>query len=54
MKYAADIGSGAVTYTLDLIKSGSDIQKLMAEAFTDTRTAWKSHKPTFIFSKQGK
>jgi hypothetical protein len=46
MKYAVEMGSGAM---LSFIKTGSGIQKLTGE---DTQTAWRSHKPTFIFSKK--
>jgi hypothetical protein len=44
MKYAVEMGSGAVICTPSFIKIGSDIQKLMG-GFTDTRTTWRSHKP---------
>jgi hypothetical protein len=43
-------------YIPGFIKIASGIQKLMG-GFTDTQitqTAWRSHKPTFIFSKLGK
>jgi hypothetical protein len=50
MKYAVEMGSGAMIYIPSFIKIGSAIQKLIG---VDTQTAWKSHKPTFIFSKYG-
>jgi hypothetical protein len=53
MKYAVEMGSSAVMYVPNFIKSGSGIQKLM-EGFPDIQTAWTLHKPTFIFSKQKK
>jgi hypothetical protein len=40
MKYAAEMGSGAVVYMPDFLKTGSGIQKLMGKKFTDTQTAW--------------
>jgi hypothetical protein len=51
MEYAVEMGSGAMMDILSFIKIGSSIQKLMWVVFTDTQTAWRSHKPTFIFSK---
>jgi hypothetical protein len=47
MTYAVEMGSGAM---ISLIKTGSDIQKLIGGC-TDTQIAWRSNKPTFIFSK---
>jgi hypothetical protein len=45
MKYAVEMGSGAVTY----------IQKLMSGMHSHTDTAARRlQKPTFIFSKYGK
>jgi hypothetical protein len=41
MKYAVEMGS--------VIKTGSGIQKLIG-GLTDTQTAWRSHKPTLVFS----
>jgi hypothetical protein len=49
MKYAVEMGSGAMIYIPSFIKIGSAIRKLMGEG--DTQTEWRSHKPTFIFSK---
>jgi hypothetical protein len=37
MKYAVEIGSGAMTYIPSFIKIGSGIQKLIWE---DTQTVW--------------
>jgi hypothetical protein len=40
VKYAIEMGSGAMTYIPVFIKRGSGIQKLiMGEAHTDTQTA---------------
>jgi hypothetical protein len=39
MKYATEMGPGAMLYIPNFIKIGSGIQK-----FTDTQTAWRSHK----------
>jgi hypothetical protein len=50
MKYASEMGSGAMIYIPSFIRIGSGIQKLIgARGFKDTQTAWRSHKPTFIF-----
>jgi hypothetical protein len=48
MKYAV-----AMIYIPSFIRIGSDIQKLAGgiQRDTDAQTAWKSHKPAFIFSK---
>jgi hypothetical protein len=53
MKYAVEMGSGAMIYIPSFIKICSGIQKLMGgtHRFRATQTAWKSHKPTFMFSK---
>jgi hypothetical protein len=48
MKYAVLVGSGAMIYIPSFIKFGSGIQKLMGGC-TDIQTAWRSHKPIFIF-----
>jgi hypothetical protein len=42
------------TYIPCFIQISSAIQKLIGRGGTDTQTAWRSHKPTFIFSKEGK
>jgi hypothetical protein len=48
MKYAVEMGSGAMIYIPSFIQIGSPIQKLIG-GYTDTQTAWRYHKPTFIF-----
>jgi hypothetical protein len=56
MKYAIEIDSDAVIYIPRFIKFVSGIQKLLGgdtSTDTDTQTAWRSHKPTFIFLKLG-
>jgi hypothetical protein len=55
MKYAAELGSGAMIYSYipSLVKIGSGIQKLMGDTqthrYTGKETGWISHKPTLIF-----
>jgi hypothetical protein len=49
MKYAVEMGSGAIMYIPSFIKIGSGIEKLMGGG--DSQTAQRSHKPTFIISK---
>jgi hypothetical protein len=50
MKYAVEMGSGAMIYIPSSIKIGSAIQKLVGgDTQTDTQTAWWLHKPTSIF-----
>jgi hypothetical protein len=39
MKYALEMGSGAIIYIPSFIKIGSGIQTLMG-GYTDTQTAW--------------
>jgi hypothetical protein len=51
MKYAVEIGSGAMIHIPSFIKIGSGIQKSIRE---DTQTALCSYKPTSIFSKSSK
>jgi hypothetical protein len=51
MKYAIEMGPGAMIYIPSFIKIGSAIQKLGGGGYTDTKTAWRSHEPTFSFSK---
>jgi hypothetical protein len=53
MKYAAELGLGAMIYIPSFINIGSGIQKLIA-GDSDTQTAWRSHKPNLIFPKYGK
>jgi hypothetical protein len=48
MKYAVEMGLGAMMYVPSFIKIDSVIQKLIGWGFTDTQTAWRSHKPTFL------
>jgi hypothetical protein len=45
------MGSVTMIYIPSFIKNGSGIQKLMrgGGGFTDIQTAWRSHKPTFVF-----
>jgi hypothetical protein len=43
MKYADEMGPGAMIYIPSFIKMGSAIQKLIGR---DTQTGWRSHKPT--------
>jgi hypothetical protein len=49
MKYAVEMGSGAMIYIPSFIKIGSGTRKLTRG--THRHTAWGSHKPTFIFSE---
>jgi hypothetical protein len=37
MKYAVEIGSGAMLYIPSLMKTGSDIQTLIKRGYTDTQ-----------------
>jgi hypothetical protein len=42
MKYAVEVGSGAMIYIPSFIKIGSGIQKLMgSEVHRHTQTAWR-------------
>jgi hypothetical protein len=50
MKYATQIGPGAVIYMPSFINIDSGIKKLMGRGRI-TDTIWKSHKPAFIFFK---
>jgi hypothetical protein len=43
MKYAAEIGSGAMMYVPSFIKIGSGIQKLIGGTHTHIQTAWRWH-----------
>jgi hypothetical protein len=43
MKYAVEMGLGAMIYTSDFINIGSGIQKLIRG---DTQTGRRSHRPT--------
>jgi hypothetical protein len=42
MKYAVEMGSGAMIYIPSFVMIGSGIQKLIG-GYTDTQTAWRSH-----------
>jgi hypothetical protein len=47
MRNAVEMGSGAMMYIPSFIKIGSDIQKLLGGGgFTNSQTAWISHKPS--------
>jgi hypothetical protein len=50
MKYATEMGSGAMIYTPSFIKIGSGIQ-MLTTGDTQTHREDGVHKPTFIFSK---
>jgi hypothetical protein len=47
MKFAVEMGSVAMMYIQNFIKIVSAIQKLIVGIHRET--AWRSHKPTFIF-----
>jgi hypothetical protein len=47
-KYAVEMGSGAIIYIQRFITIGSGIQELIGVIH---KTAWRSHRPTFIFFK---
>jgi hypothetical protein len=51
MKYAVEMGSGAMIYIPSFIKTGSGNQKLIEGIHRHRQTAWGSHKPPFIFSE---
>jgi hypothetical protein len=54
MKYAVEMGSGAIIYIPSFIKISSIIRRLIGEEIhrrRDTQKAWWSHKPTFISLK---
>jgi hypothetical protein len=48
MKYAVEMGSGAMIYIPSFINISSGIKELIGVGvgFTDTQAAWRSHKPT--------
>jgi hypothetical protein len=48
MKYAAEMGSGAMIYIPSFINTGSGIQKVN---WGDIQTAWWCHKPTYLWKK---
>jgi hypothetical protein len=49
MKYAVEMGSGAMIYIPSFIKYGSAIHKLIGGTTQIHRHTWRSHKHTFIF-----
>jgi hypothetical protein len=51
MKYAVEMGSGAMVYTPSFMKIGSGIQKLIGGGgeFTYPQTAFWSNNPSCIF-----
>jgi hypothetical protein len=51
MKYAVDMGSGAMIYVPNFMKSGSGFQNSL---YRHTQTARLSHKSTLFFSLQNK
>jgi hypothetical protein len=53
MKYAVQMGSGAMIYIPSFINIGSGIQKLIGWGI-HRQTGWRSYKPASMFSKQGK
>jgi hypothetical protein len=50
------MGSDTIIYIPSFIKTASAVQKLTGKIgrHTDTKTAWRSHEPTFIFLKTRK
>jgi hypothetical protein len=48
MKYAVELGSGAMIYIPSFVKIGSGIHKLIGG---NMQTAWRLHNPTFIHSR---
>jgi hypothetical protein len=48
MKDAVEMGSGAMMYIQSFMTIGSGIQILIGRGM-HRQTAWRSHKPTFIF-----
>jgi hypothetical protein len=51
MKYAVEMGSGAMIYMPSFLQTDSGVQKLVEG---DTQTERWSHKPTFNLPKYGK
>jgi hypothetical protein len=49
MKYAAEMGSGAMKYIPRFINNGSAIEKLIGGG--GLQTTWRLHTPVFIFSQ---
>jgi hypothetical protein len=50
MKYAVEMGLGAMIYIPSITKIGSAIQQLVGGMHR--HIAWRSHKPTFIFQNK--
>jgi hypothetical protein len=40
MKYAVEMGTGAVIYIPSFLRTGSGIQMLMGVGYTDTQATW--------------
>jgi hypothetical protein len=53
MKYAVEMGPGAMIYIPSFVKNGSGIQKLI-RGYREKQTAWRLHKPTFYFFQNKK
>jgi hypothetical protein len=49
MKYAVEMGLCAVIYITKFHKDW--FRHLKSDKGTDTKTGWRSHKPTYIFFK---
>jgi hypothetical protein len=54
MKYAAEIGRGAMIYISSFKTIGSGFQRLRVGGggYTDEKTVWRSYYLTFIFEKR--
>jgi hypothetical protein len=46
MRYAVEMGSVAMIYIPGFIKTWFRLSKVNKGGFTDTQTAWRSHKTT--------
>jgi hypothetical protein len=53
MKYAVEMGSGAMMYIPSFIKTGSGIHKSIRRGHTGTQSACRLQKSTFFSSKIG-
>jgi hypothetical protein len=51
MKYAVEMGPGAVLYISSFINTDSVIKTFREEECKDKQRACRSHKPIFMFSK---
>jgi hypothetical protein len=51
MKYAAEVGSGAMTYIPSFLKIGSGAPKLIGKVI-HRQTTRRSHKPVFVFQNK--